>query len=71
MSMCFSVGVYKCKERCGVCAYVNGNFNCVCAYSVINNVLKVFLFSTQALGEAVMHLSWLSSRLAGVFLLLI
>ena len=69
MSMCFSIGVCKCQERCGVFAYINENFNCACAYSVINNVLKVVLSSAHAVGEAVVHLSWLSSRLAGVFLL--
>ena len=69
MSMSFIVGVYRCKEQCGVCVYVNKHCNCACAYSVINNVLKIVLFSTRAEGEAVMHLSWLSSRSAGVFLL--
>ena len=65
--LCFSVGVYKFKDQFGVCAYVNEDFNCASAYSVINNVLKVVMFSTRAVGEAVMHLSWLSSRSAGVF----
>ena len=69
MSMCFSVGLYKCKDQCGVYAYVNEDFNRAFAYSVISNVLKVVLSSTHAVGEAVMHLSWLSSRSAGVFLL--
>ena len=67
--MCFSVDVCKCKEQCGVCVYVNKDCNCACAYSVINNVLKVVLSSTCAVGEAVMQLSWLSSRSAGVLLL--
>ena len=67
--MCFSVGIYRCKEQCGVFVYVNKDCNCACAYSVINNVLKIVLFSTCAEGEAVMHLSWLRSRSAGVFLL--
>ena len=69
MSTCFSAGVYRCKERCGVRVYVNKNCNCVCAYSVINNVLKVVLCSTRAVGEVVMDLIWLSSCSAGVFLL--
>ena len=53
------------------CAYANEDFNCACVYSVINNVLKVVLSSTHAVGKVAMHLSWLSNRLAGVFLLLI
>ena len=69
MSMCFIIGVYRCKEQCCVCVYVNKDCNCACAYSVINNVLKIVLFSTCAEDEAVMHLSWLSSRSAGAFLL--
>ena len=67
--MCFSVGVYRCKEQCGVCVCVNKDCNCACACSVINSVLKVVLSSTRAVGEVVMHLSWLSSHSAGVFLL--
>ena len=58
MSMCFSVGVYKCKKQCGVCACSIEDFNCACAYSAINNVLKVVLSSTHAVGEAMMHLSF-------------
>ena len=49
--------------------YNNEDFNCTCAYSVINNVLKVALSSTHSVGEAVIHLSWLSSRSVGAFLL--
>ena len=48
MSMCFSVGVYRCKEWCGVCVYANKDCNCACAYSVINNILKVVLSSTRS-----------------------
>ena len=44
MSMFFSVGVYSCKEQCGVCLYVNKDCNCGSAYSVISNVLKVVLY---------------------------
>ena len=32
MSVCFGVDVYKCKEQCGVYAYVDEDFNFVCAY---------------------------------------
>ena len=56
--MCFSVGVYKCKKQCGVCACSIEDFNCACAYSAINNVLKVVLSSTYAVGEAMMHPSF-------------
>ena len=69
MSMCFSVGVYSCKEQCGVCVYVNKDCNFASAYSVKNNVLKGVLSSAHAVGKVVMHLSWLSSRSAFVFLL--
>ena len=32
MSMYFSVGVYKRKEWCHVCAYINEDFNFAWAY---------------------------------------
>ena len=69
MSMFFSVGVYSCKEQCGVCLYVNKDCNCGSAYSVISNVLKVVLYWTRAVGKVAMHLSWLSSFSGDIFLL--
>ena len=69
MSMFFSVGVYRCKERCGVCLYVNKDCTCGSASSVISNVLKVVLYSTRAVGKVVINLFWLSSCSADVFLL--
>ena len=68
--MFFSVGMYKYRERCGVCVCLClEDFICDCAYSVMNNVHKVVLSSKQVVSEVVMHLFWLSNRSAGVFLL--